>query len=89
MSCSPTSFGGAGTATSLLALSQVLTRCIRPENYLSVAEQLLEVLGANGKPGRLEEIRFMSEPLDAALELRLAQEWGVSTTDMYSANETG
>lgn len=57
--------------------------------YPSVADEILNELGAAGKPTALEEIRFMSEPLEAELERRLADEWGVRCTDMYSANETG
>lgn len=58
--------------------------------YPSVAERLLDKLGSGqGKPPALEEIRFMSEPLDAALRQRLEAEWGVRCADMYSANETG
>jgi len=58
--------------------------------YPSVAEQLLEEMqGPSGKPQALKEIRFMSEPLDEALEEHLQKEWGVRCADMYSANEIG
>ncbi len=57
--------------------------------YPSIASELLRILGGAGKPAGLEEIRFVSEPLDRELEARFRQEWGVRTTDIYSANEVG
>ncbi len=41
------------------------------------------------KTRALEEIRFISEPLDPELERRLADRWGLRATDIYSANEVG
>jgi phenylacetate-CoA ligase len=58
--------------------------------YPSIMAELMHAMeGASGKPSSLEEIRFIAEPLDRALEERLVSEWGVRTTDMYSANEVG
>jgi phenylacetate-CoA ligase len=57
--------------------------------YPSLALELLDTLGAAGKPPSLEEMRLISEPVDPALEQRLAQEWNVRTSDIYSANEVG
>lgn len=55
--------------------------------YPSVVPALLEALP--DKPPALEEVRFISEPLDADLERRLAEAWGVRCSDTYSANEVG
>jgi phenylacetate-CoA ligase len=57
--------------------------------YPSVALALLEALGPTGKPPALEQLRLMSEPVDPALRERLAAEWGVTVSDIYSANEVG
>jgi phenylacetate-CoA ligase len=58
--------------------------------YPSIAEPLLEQVGAaRSAPRALEEIRFISEPLDPELERRLADRWGLRATDIYSANEVG
>lgn len=57
--------------------------------YPSVVAELLERLGAAGRPPGLEEVRLFSEPVDAALEQRLRQEWQVGIADVYSANEVG
>jgi phenylacetate-CoA ligase len=56
--------------------------------YPSVAAALLEELGSD-RPRALEEIRLFSEPLDPGLEQRLAAQWQVRCSDMYSANEIG
>jgi phenylacetate-CoA ligase len=55
--------------------------------YPSVAAELLELV--REKPPSLEEIRTMSEPLDPGLEARIAAQWGVRCTDLYSAGEIG
>jgi phenylacetate-CoA ligase len=58
--------------------------------YPSVAEALLDNLNRNNKqPSSLLEVRHFSEPLDKSLEERLQSNWGVRSTDMYSANECG
>lgn len=57
--------------------------------YPSVATELLDEMGAAGKPPALQEIRFMSEPLDRELEERLEKDWGVRCADLYTCNETG
>jgi phenylacetate-CoA ligase len=57
--------------------------------YPSIARALFDVLGPTGKPPALEQVRLMSEPVDADLRQRLAAEWGVGVTDVYSANEVG
>lgn len=57
--------------------------------YPSLAAELLDRMGPGGRPPSLEEVRLMSEPLDAAFEERLAGEWGVRVADVYSANEVG
>jgi phenylacetate-CoA ligase len=54
----------------------------------SVVASLLDELG-DARPPALQEIRTMSEPLDRDLEDRLARQWGVRCTDIYSANEVG
>ena len=56
--------------------------------YPSVVAALLDEL-ADGRPPALQEVRMMSEPLDRELEDRLARQWGVRCTDIYSANEVG
>jgi phenylacetate-CoA ligase len=57
--------------------------------YPSLAAELLARMGPGGRPPSLEEVRLMSEPLDAALEQRFVAEWGVKVADVYSANEVG
>jgi phenylacetate-CoA ligase len=57
--------------------------------YPSIARALLDLLGPAGKPPALEQVRLMSEPVDADLRERLAAEWGVGVADVYSANEVG
>lgn len=57
--------------------------------YPSLAAALLEELGPGGRPPALEEVRLMSEPVDAGLAARLAADWGVRVADVYSANEVG
>lgn len=57
--------------------------------YPSVAAALFDALGARGRTPALEEIRLMSEPVDAAFEQQLKDSWGVRVTDIYSANENG
>jgi phenylacetate-CoA ligase len=57
--------------------------------YPSLAAALLDTLGAGGRNPSLEEVRLMSEPVDAGLEQRLAADWGVRVADVYSANEVG
>lgn len=57
--------------------------------YPSLAAALLEELGPARRPPALEEVRLMSEPLDAGLAARLAADWGVRVADVYSANEVG
>jgi phenylacetate-CoA ligase len=58
--------------------------------YPSVAAALLEIQPSKGASmPSLEEVRLFSEPLDPALEARLAADWGVRVSDMYSANEVG
>ncbi len=57
--------------------------------YPSVAAELLDTLGAAGRTPALEEVRLMSEPLDADLARRLAETWDVRVADVYSANEVG
>ena len=58
--------------------------------YPSIMSELVrEMGGSEGKPTALEEIRFIAEPLEPSLEARLQMEWGVQTTDLYSANEVG
>jgi phenylacetate-CoA ligase len=46
-------------------------------------------MGAGGRTPALEEIRLMSEPVDAGLEEQFRSAWGVRITDIYSANENG
>lgn len=55
----------------------------------SLAAELLEQLGSGGRNPSLEEVRLMSEPLDAELSARLSDTWNVRVADVYSANETG
>lgn len=56
----------------------------------SVAESIFDELGdLSAKPPSLEEITFVAEPLPAALETRLAKEWGIRSSEYYSANEMG
>jgi phenylacetate-CoA ligase len=56
----------------------------------SVAASLLDELGdPSAKPPSLEEISFLAEPLPHELKARLAGEWGVRSSEMYTANETG
>jgi phenylacetate-CoA ligase len=58
--------------------------------YPSVIPWLMDHMAAAGeRPQSLREIRFISEPLDQGLEKRLAEEWQVKSTDIYSANEVG
>lgn len=58
--------------------------------YPSILAELVQAMNeASGKPESLEEVRCISEPLDQSLEDRLLAEWGIRTTDMYSANEVG
>lgn len=57
--------------------------------YPSIADEILRQMGVGGKPPALEEVRFIAEPLDPKLERQLMDEWGVRSTDMYSANEVG
>ena len=58
--------------------------------YPSVAAPLLDELGdPSDKPPSLEEITFISEPLSAALEARVTEEWKIRVSEIYSANETG
>ncbi|MEZ5562872.1 MAG: phenylacetate--CoA ligase family protein [Gammaproteobacteria bacterium] len=58
--------------------------------YPSIMPWLMDHMAAAGKrPQSLREIRFISEPLDETLETRLAEEWQVRSTDIYSANEVG
>ncbi|CAG0945200.1 phenylacetate-CoA ligase [Gammaproteobacteria bacterium] len=58
-------------------------------SYPSLVAALLDELGPGGRPPALEEVRMMSEPLDAGLEARLVNDWGVRVADVYSANEVG
>jgi phenylacetate-CoA ligase len=58
--------------------------------YPSIMPWLMDYMAETGdRPQSLREIRFISEPLDKALEARLAEEWQVKSTDIYSANEVG
>ncbi len=57
--------------------------------YPSLAAELFDRLGAAGGPPALEEVRLMSEPVDASLEERLREAWQVRIADVYSANEVG
>ena len=58
--------------------------------YPSIMPWLMDYMAAAGdRPQSLREIRFISEPLDKELETRLAEEWQVKSTDIYSANEVG
>lgn len=55
----------------------------------TVADGLLDELGASGKPQSLEEILSVAEPLTEALEHRLSEQWRVRCSEYYSANEAG
>ncbi|MCK5480212.1 MAG: phenylacetate--CoA ligase family protein [Gammaproteobacteria bacterium] len=58
--------------------------------YPSIVGPLMDELSAgDGRPAALEEIRFISEPLDTSLVQRLADEWQVACADIYTCNETG
>jgi phenylacetate-CoA ligase len=57
--------------------------------YPSLVAELMDELGTGGRTPALEEVRMMSEPLDAGLEARLVADWGVRVADVYSANEVG
>ncbi len=58
--------------------------------YPSIMPWLMDCMADTGdRPQSLREIRFISEPLDKSLETRLAEEWQVRSTDIYSANEVG
>ena len=58
--------------------------------YPSIMPALMDEFAARGnRPAALEEVRFISEPLDPELVTRLEQEWQVRSTDLYSANEVG
>jgi phenylacetate-CoA ligase len=58
--------------------------------YPSIMDPLMdEVEAQGGRPPTLEEVRFISEPLDDSLRERLQAEWQVRSTDLYSANEVG
>lgn len=58
--------------------------------YPSIVPWLMDYMAeAGSRPESLQEIRFISEPLDQNLERRLAEEWQVKSTDIYSANEFG
>jgi phenylacetate-CoA ligase len=56
--------------------------------YPSVAATLMDEIGGE-RPPALEEVRLFAEPLDPELEQRLASQWQVRCTDVYSANEVG
>ena len=58
--------------------------------YPSVMNPLMDAVAARGgRPPALEEVRLISEPLDPELQARIATEWQVRCTDLYSANEVG
>jgi phenylacetate-CoA ligase len=58
--------------------------------YPSIMAPLMDAVAARGgRPQSLEEVRLISEPLDPELRERLATEWQVRCTDLYSANEVG
>lgn len=58
--------------------------------YPSIMDPLMDAVAARGgRPPSLEEVRLISEPLDPELQARLATEWQVRCTDLYSANEVG
>ncbi len=58
--------------------------------FPSIAGPLLERIGETSSPPlALEEIRFLSEPLDPDMERHLRERWGLRASDMYSANEVG
>ncbi len=57
--------------------------------YPAVAAAIFEALGPAGKPPALEELRLISEPVDADFEARVKSDWGVRISDIYSTNENG
>ncbi len=58
--------------------------------YPSIMGPLMDAVAERGgRPPSLEEVRLISEPLDPELQARLAAEWQVRSTDLYSANEVG
>ncbi|MCL4778555.1 MAG: hypothetical protein KJ049_00065 [Gammaproteobacteria bacterium] len=58
--------------------------------YPTIVPWLMDHMAAAGdRPQSLREIRFISEPLDKDLETRLAREWQIRSTDIYSAREVG
>lgn len=58
--------------------------------YPSIMDPLLDAVAARGgRPPSLEEVRLISEPVDPELQARLATQWQVRCTDLYSANEVG
>lgn len=58
--------------------------------YPSIMEPLMDAVAARGgRPPSLEEVRLISEPVDPELQARLATQWQVRCTDLYSANEVG
>jgi len=58
--------------------------------YPSIMNPLMDAVATRGgRPPSLEEVRLISEPLDPELQDRLATEWQIRCTDLYSANEVG
>lgn len=58
--------------------------------YPSIMGPLMDAVASRGgRPPSLQEVRLISEPLDPELGARLATEWQVRCTDLYSANEVG
>ena len=58
--------------------------------YPSIMGPLMDTVAVSGgRPPALEEVRFISEPLDPELQARLTADWQVRSTDLYSANEVG
>ncbi|MEQ1803071.1 MAG: hypothetical protein ABL989_14175 [Gammaproteobacteria bacterium] len=58
--------------------------------YPSIMAPLMDAVAARGgRPPSLQEVRLISEPVDPELQARLATEWQVRCTDLYSANEVG
>lgn len=58
--------------------------------YPSIMNPLMDAVAVRGgRPPSLEEVRLISEPVDPELQARLATEWQVRCTDLYSANEVG
>lgn len=56
----------------------------------SVTGPVMDELNRAGvRPASLEEVGFVSEALDPALEARVRSEWNVRCTENYSSNETG